>query len=358
MRRAALLLVLLAALAVPARAAGELEDALDLPGLAGAAPPEAAEAIGAPEVTGAEFEGGLAKLFDFARRHARGVLRETLRPLASIVAVTLLCAAAEGFAGDGAETVRFAGCLAIAAVGVRDVQSVLRLGGDTLHTLRDFSRVLLPTLTTAAAASGGAGAAGATWAAAALFSDVLLSAAENLILPLLCGVAAAASAAAVLGEKRLDGAVGLMQWLSRTLLRALTVGFTAYLGITRTLSALSDAAAAKTVKAVVSNALPVVGKLLSDASEALVAGAGLLRGAIGVYGMLIVLAAVTLPVLRLALRWLLFRAAAAVCAGIAGERQGQLIARLGSVYASLLGLVGVAAAAEFLSIISLIKTVT
>ena len=360
MRRAALLpalLLLLALLAVPAGAA-ELADALDLPEIAAAAPEGAAEAVGEPSPGDADLNRGLETLLTFAREKLPEVLRETLRPLASIIVVTLLCAAAEGFAqGRGMETVSFAGCLAIAVIGAEDVKSVLSLGSGTLHTLRDFSRVLLPTLTTAAAASGGAHAAGATWAAAALFSDLLLSAAENLILPLLSGMAAAAAAAAVLGEKRLDGAVQLLHWLARTLLRAMTVGFTAYLGITRTLGAQADAATAKTVKAVLSNTLPVVGKLLSDASEALVAGAGLLRGAIGVYGMLITLAAVCLPVLRLALRWMLFRMAAAVCAGVAGERQGTLIARLGTVYGLLLGLVAVAAAAEFLSIISLIRTV-
>ncbi len=359
MKRLLFLLPLLALLAVPAQAA-ELSDAFGFPDVEAAAPAGAAEAVGAPDISKADFGTGLETLVSFARTHLPDALRETLKPLAAIVAVTLLCAAAESFAGgrNGAETVLFAGCLAIAVIGAEDVRSVLRLGSDTLHTLRDFSRVLLPTMTAAAAAAGSAGAAGATWAAAALFSDLLLSAAENLILPLLCGVAAAASAAAVLGEQRLDGAVRLMQWLARTLLRALAFGYTAYLGVTRTLGAQTDAAAAKTVKAVLSTALPVVGKLLSDASEALVAGAGLLRGAVGVYGMLITLGAVCLPVLRLGLRWLLFRAAAAVCAGIAGERQGQLIARLSAVYGLLLGLIGVAAAAEYLSIISLIRTVT
>lgn len=358
MNRAILLLALLILLAVPVRAE-ELSDALGLPDVAAAAPAGAAEVIGAPDVTDAEFGSGLGKLLSFAREKTPEALRETLQPLAAIVAIALLCAAAEGFADGraGTDAVAFAGCLAVAVIGVEDVRSVLRLGSDTLHTLRDFSRVLLPTLTTAAAAGGQAHAAGATWAAAAMFSDLLISAAETVILPLLCGLAAAAAAAAVLGERRLEGAVQLLQWGARTLLRALALCFTAYLGITHTLGAQADAAAAKTVKAVLTTTLPVVGKLLSDASEALVAGAGLLRSAIGVYGMLITLAAVCFPVLRLAMRWLLFRAAAAVCAGIAGERQSRLIGRLSTIYGLLLGLVGIAAAAEFLSIISLIRTV-
>ena len=352
MKRVLLLTALLLLFAAPAHAA-ELSDALNLPEVAAAAPDDAAEAIGDPDVEKADFSAGTERLLAYVMEHVPDALRESVRPLAAIVAVTILCAAADSFAAGqgGGETAAFAGCLAIAVIGVEDVRSVLRLGSDTLHTLRDFSRVLLPTLTTAAAAGGSAASGGATWAAAAMFSDLLLSAAETLILPLLCGMAAASAAAAVLGEKRLDGAVQFMQWSGRTLLRALAIAFTAYLSITRTL------AAAKTVKAVLSASMPVVGKLLSDASEALVAGAGLLRGAIGVYGMLITLAVVCLPVLRLMLRWILFRAASALCEGFAGERQSRLIARLGAVYALLLGLVGVAAAAEFLSIISLIRTV-
>ena len=358
MKRVLLLTALLFLFAAPAHAA-ELSDALNLPEVAAAAPDDAAEAIGDPDVEKADFSAGTERLLAYVMEHVPDALRESVRPLAAIVAVTILCAAADSFAAGqgGGETAAFAGCLAIAVIGVEDVRSVLRLGSDTLHTLRDFSRVLLPTLTTAAAAGGSAASGGATWAAAAMFSDLLLSAAETLILPLLCGMAAASAAAAVLGEKRLDGAVQFMQWSGRTLLRALAIAFTAYLSITRTLAAQTDAAAAKTVKAVLSASMPVVGKLLSDASEALVAGAGLLRGAIGVYGMLITLAVVCLPVLRLMLRWILFRAASALCEGFAGERQSRLIARLGAVYALLLGLVGVAAAAEFLSIISLIRTV-
>jgi stage III sporulation protein AE len=351
-----LIVALLLALAVPARAV-ELSDALDLDAVAEAAPPEAAEILGETDVTDSDFAAGLEKLWSAALAAFPSVLREVLRPLAAIVAVTLLCALAEGFAPAAGETAAFAGSLAVAAVGAQDVRSVLTLGSETLGRLSEFSHVLLPTLTTAAAVGGAPGTAGAVWAASALFSDALLTAADRLILPLICGFTAAGCAAAVLGEKRIDGAVQLLQWLARTLLKAMVLAFTGYLAVTKALGAASDAAAVKTAKAALS-AVPVVGRTLSDASEALVAGAGLLRAAVGVYGMLAVAAALLLPLLRLALRCLVIRAAAAVCSGVAGERIAGLIGRLGAAYALLLGLVSAAAAIEFLAIISLIRTVT
>ena len=355
----AALFLLLALLVVPIQArAAELSDVIDFGAVAEAAPPEAAEISEPPDGSEIDFNAGLEKLWAVALNAFPDALREALRPLAAIVAVALLCALAESFSGNvsGAETAAFAGCLAVSVVGAKDVHSVLTLGVETMGRLSEFSRVLLPTLTTAAAASGTPGTAGAVWAASALFSDLLLTAADRLILPLICGFTAAGCAAAVLGEKRIDGAVRLLQWSARTCLKALVLAFTAYLAVTRALGAASDAAAVKTAKAALS-AVPVVGRTLSDASEAIAAGAGVLRAAVGGYGMLAVLSALLLPLLRLTLRCVAFRGAAAVCSGIAGERIAGLIGRLGTAYSLLLGLLCTAAAIEFLSIISLIRTV-
>ena len=359
MRRLLLAAALLLALAGTAFGA-ELSDALDLEAVEAAAPAEAAELLGDAGVENADLDGGLAKLWDAAQARLPGALREVLKPLAAILAVTLTCSVAESFVAQGtaAEAVQVAGCLAVAVIGAEDVHSVMALGTETLERLGEFSRVLLPTLTAAAAASGAPSSAAAVWAAAALFSDALLTAANGLVAPLLGGFTAAACAAAVLGERRLEGPVQLLQWGTRTLLRGLVLAFTAYLSVSRALGAASDAAAVKTARAALSAGVPVIGRSLADASEALVAGAGLLRTSIGVYGMLAVLSALLLPVLRLALRWLLFRAAAAVCAPLAGERVGRLLDRFGSAYALLLGLVCTAAAIALLAIVSLIRTVT
>ena len=324
-----------------------------------AVPSEAREVLGGT-AAGRDPEGALERIWAYARDHLGAVAAEVLRPLTAILAVCVLCGVGESFAeasGRG-DIVALGGCLAIAALGVEDVHSVLTLGRDSLTELLDFSRVLLPTLTTAAAASGAMSSAAAAYAAAALFSDLLLTLAQTLILPMICAFTAATVASAVLGDQRLDGAVRFLQWATKLLMKALVIAFTAYLSITGILAAATDAATVKAAKSVLSTALPVVGKLMADASEALVAGAGLLRGAIGVYGLLACLVTVLLPVLRLGLRCLLFRAVAAVCAGLAGPRQLRLISGLGNAYGMLLGLVGSAAAMEFLAVISLIRTVT
>ena len=360
MRIRTLLLFLLCAalLATPALAA-ELEESFGVDSVEEALPDSAARALDGLTAGEADMDSGLGRLWDYAMSRLKDTVRQVLRPVTAIVAITVLCSLISGMYGkEGINYVNLGGCAAVAAVAVGDVNSVAAMGGSTLAELSDFSKVLLPTLTTVAAASGAVTSASAKYAAAALFLDLLIQAAQGLILPMICGYAACVIAGAAIGDGRLDAAAGLMKRLCKFLMTALVTCFTAYLTITGLVASGADAAATKATKAVLTAALPVVGKLVSDASETLVAGAGLLRNTVGVFGLLAVLGVCVLPFLQLGVRYLLFKAAAAVACAVSGDRLGRLIDGLGSVYGMVLGLVGTAAVFLYLSILSLIRTVT
>ena len=360
MRTLLMMLALSALLTVQAHAA-ELENALGVPELEAAVPAEAKEALGGADPLDPAPEGTLERLLEYVRLRFSATLSEVLHPLTGVIAICLLAGVGESFATGGEKgqhAVALGSCLGIAVLGGEDVRSVLSMGRETLTGLLDFSRALLSTLAAAVAAGGGVGRAGAAYAASALFSDLLLSAANGILFPVICAFVALASAEAVMGDGRLTGAVGFLRWFARSMMRALAAAFTAYLALTGILASATDAAAVKAAKSVISTALPVVGKLMADASEALVAGIGMVRSAVGVYGLLTCLAVVLIPVMRLGLRCLLFRAAAALCSGIARPRQTRLIASLADAYGMLLGLVGTAAVIAFFSIIYLIRTVT
>lgn len=355
---AAALLALLPALAVPCLAAEEL----DVEDAGRALPEGAAEALEGLAVGDAELDGGLERIGAFIRERFGGALKEALVPLGAVLAVTVLCAAAQQLdfrAKDlGFDFVAFGGCLAIAAATVTDLRSAVALGEETVRALGEYSHALLPTLTTAAVMAGATVSAGAKYAAAALLSDVLLTAAESLILPLICAYAATVAAEAALGTDQLASAAKLLQWLIKTLMKALVIAFTGYLTLTGVLKGTADAAVVKAAKSALSAALPVVGRTISDAADSLVAGAGLARNAIGSFGMLAVLAAVALPVLRLGLRVALYKAVAAVAGVVCGGRLAKLLEGVGNACSMLLGLVGAAAAFEFLAVVSLLQTVT
>lgn len=353
-----LMLTVLFLLILPGRAfAAEAED-FGIGELEQALPESAREILGQENCSSISADSIFQRLWDYGAEHIRRELDSILRPVLAVVAVACICSVAES-AGSGRDFnyVNFGGCLAIAALTVGDVNAVTVMGRQAIEEMCGFSRVLMPTLSTVAASAGAISSAGAKYAATALFLDILMGLTRGLVLPLVGAFTAAAVAGAVIGDGRLKAAVKLVKWLSRTALTALVTVFTAYLSLTGLAASGADAAAAKAARAAISTLVPVVGKLVSDASESLVAGAGLIRNGVGIFGMGAVLALCAAPFLALGLRYLLFKAASAAVGAIAGERIGTLVDHIGSAYGMVLGCVGTGSIFMFISIISMIRTV-
>lgn len=77
----------------------------------------------------------------------------------------------------------------------------------------------------------------------------------------------------------------VVSWSLKTILTV----FTTYMTVTGVVSGTTDAAALKATKVTISSVVPVVGGILSDASEAVLVSAGLMKNAAGIYGILAVL---------------------------------------------------------------------
>lgn len=345
-------------MALPVQADESMEEGFGIGALTESLPESAEEALGGLTAVDADVDSGLERILSYALSKLKETVCCALRPASVVAAIALLCSMAGGLSTQGGfDYVSFGGCTAVAITALGDVNSVIAVGTTALDELSAFSKVLLPTLTTVAAASGALTSASAKYAASALFLDVLLSVANTLLWPLIRAYAVCVTAASAVGDGRVAGAARLMKRVCKLGMTALTAAFISYLSVSGTVASGADAAAVKAAKAVISTALPVVGKMLSDASESLVAGAGVLRNTAGVFGLLAVLAVCVTPFLQLGVRYLLFKAAAAVAEAVAGERLGRLIDGIGSVYGMALGLVGTAAVFLFVSVLSLIRMV-
>lgn len=253
--------------------------------------------------------------------------------------------------------ITFAAVAVIGTATISDLRSFISLGTETLQMLSDYSRVLLPVLTSAAAVSGAVGSAAAKYAATAVCMDVLLSAAQGLLVPCICGYAALSLADAAVGNEILKTAKKFIKTICTTLLSAICFAFTGWLSLTGVIAGTADALTARMAKTAVSAALPVVGSILSDAASTLAAAAGTLKSTVGIFGMLAAAAICLAPVLMLGVRFFLYKLTAALCACVADKRFSELISNLGTAFALLLAINGAGAMMLFLSLYSLIRTV-
>lgn len=358
MRRMLFLILTLAALTVSARAAEvprDLEKAL----------PEAAEGL-LDQVDPSGTEGlasGIGAILDQMGREAGNVLRQRVRGAALVLLAVVLCGAVDGFyqgvdGGKAAIFLPMAGALSVTLLTAGSLDSLMGLGAGTIEELSVFSRVLLPTLAAATAASGAVTSATVQQVTTVFLADLLISLIHRLLMPMVYLYVGALTASAMLPENRLGALAEALKKVITWILTTVLLAFTVYLSVVRVVSGSADAAALKVAKAAISGVVPVVGSILSEATETVLAGAGMLKNTIGVFGMLGILAACAHPFLQLGIQYLLYKLTAFLAATVGAPGLCKLVDGLGGAFGLVLGMTGSCAFLLLISVLSSVAAVT
>lgn len=288
------------------------------------------------------------------------IFKKAIASAVMILVIVLLSSIVISALEDGGvkDAVTLVSLIAVAAACVENASSYISMGVDTLNSLSDFSRVLLPTMCTAAVSSGALTSAAAKYAATVLFMDVLLNVGIKVIVPLILLYLASVIASAMFGKDTIGNISKFLKWLCTTGLTLFVTCFTAYLSITGIITGKSDEMAAKVTKTALGTLLPVVGDAVSSAASTIVAGAGILRNSIGVFGLVGVAAICITPFLTLGAYYLAYKGAAALTLAVSDKRMSDFIDGVGTAFGLMLALIGSGGVILFISLVSSMKAVT
>ena len=150
----------------------------------------------------------------------------------------------------------------------------------------------------------------------------------------------------------------LLKKLTGWTLGGLLTLFVTYLAVSGAVAGAVDAHAVKLARSAVSAAVPVVGGILSEAAESLLAGAGILKGMVGTFGTLAVLGACLLPVLRLGCQYLLYQGASLVAATAGPKKLTDLLSMLADAFGLVLAMTAASAAVLLIAIVSSLTAVS
>ena len=310
---------------------------------------------------GEDLEQGMGNLFSDAVEQMGGLVKRCISTGLKLLAVVLLCALAEGMGGqekrEGLQAVELAGALAITALTMTDMAAMIGLGRETIGRMEVFSQSLLPVMAVLTAATGGVTGAAVRQGVTVLFSQLLILAMDKLLIPLVYCYVAVSCAYAAVDNPGLGKLAGLLKGVTTFFLTALLLAFVGYLTASGAVAGSVDASAVKAAKLAISRAIPVVGGVLADASETVLAGAGVLKGTVGVAGMLVVLAICLAPFLQLGIQYLVYKGAAVLCATVAQPRLSRLIDAIGGAFGMVLGMTGAAALMLLVSLVSALTAV-
>ena len=323
--------------------ASDLGEATGVEALYSALPEEAEARMGNISPDGGVSLGeGIENILSSVAEEAGGILQNGLRLCFEILAVVMLSALFREFSSAGMAMV-LSSTLAIGMISVGQISGFFVRAAETVDEMTAFSGFLFTTLATATAATGSVGKAGALYGITLAVCGGLSKLLEALLLPAISCYVAMILADHAMGDGRLKIASDTLKQLLTNAMKVGIIGFTAYLSLTGVISGNADSAAVKAAKLTISTAVPVVGSLISDASETLLVSAGLLRSSVGIFGLLGVLAVSILPFLETGVSYLFLKGTSAVT-GVLGEKQlAGLIGGLADAMGLLAAVTGVCA---------------
>ena len=247
-------------------------------------------------------------------------MKEAMTVCLSVSAMFLLISLLQSFSGSSKRIVNLAGVLGVAILLLQPAAAFINLGADTIKELSEYGKLLMPVMAGALAAQGATGTSAALYMGTAVLDSVLMTFLSKLVMPIMYIYICLCIANSALQDQMIRNLKEFGKWLITWSLKTALYVFTGYMGITGVISGTADAAAVKAAKLTINSTVPVVGNILSDASEAILVSAGLMKNAAGIYGILAITAIFIGPFLKIGIQYLLLKFTAAVC-GVIGPKE-------------------------------------
>ncbi|MBS7225029.1 MAG: stage III sporulation protein AE [Clostridiaceae bacterium] len=307
----------------------------------------------APEQAADHWDTAITQMLQRLDTHR--FIASAMRSLTKMLLIAVMIGVLNGLRGaaGGSElpVTTMAGALGMTGILLHDLRGMLALCIKTLEQTSVFSTTLLPVMAGAMTASGTPAAATATQAATMLALDLLIRFITSLLVPAVCAYIAIITVNAALGNDILGGLAGFVKWLTTGSLKFILTIFIAYLSISGALSGSVDAVTLKTAKFALSGSVPVVGGIISDATESMLAGMTAIKNTIGIFGMLGVLAICAAPFLQVGINYLLFKTGTAAISPICSGSLEKLMAGLSDSFGLMLGMIGTCSAVLFFELV-------
>ena len=237
----------------------------------------------------------------------------------SVIALVMIQSVFYGFAERSRRITDIGSTVGIGVLLLQPTHSLIRLSTTAVTELSEYGKLLIPVLAAATAAQGGVNSSNALFTVTTVFASVLSNLIGKLIVPLIYIFLCLAIANRAIGENLLKKMSDFVKWIMTWALKISIYAFTGFTSVTGVISGSTDVSVLKATKIAISGSVPVIGNILSDASETILVSVGLMKSAVGIYGIWAIIATWISPFLKIGVQYLLLKATSAVC-GVYGTK--------------------------------------
>ena len=269
-----------------------------------------------------------AQLCSWAAAQAAGVFRQSLWRMTRLMIPAMLAGCARWLQNGNAagKAAHYAGLAMTAVFLTADLKEHVSVCTQVIGKMARWMQALFPLMTTLLAAVGGT-ASGAFYQPAVMAAAGSMTAlVEKVTMPLAVSMAVLTMVGGLSENLRISG---LCRLIKQAACWTLGFGFTVFIGVmsVQGLSAAAvDGVSIRTAKFAMDKLIPIVGGMFADTVDTLV-GCSLV-----VLGLILLLGALMMPILRVVMTLFLYRAASAVLEPVADGPLCRAIGRYADVF--------------------------
>lgn len=253
--------------------------------------------------------------------------------LAIIVIHSVLKAISDNLENQGvSKLIFYVQYILIITIIMANFSNVVKLVQDTTTNLVAFMNLLVPLLITLMMSTGSIATSGLIEPIILFMINFIGNIIQNIFIPLIMIFTSLVVISNLSEQVKIDK---ITKMLKSGVVLALGVILTIFVGVISlegTISSSVDGITAKTAKAVVSSAIPVVGKILGDAVDTVLGCGIILKNAIGFVGIVIIIGICVIPIIKLLTLTFAYKLLAGVTQPIADKKITELLEQIGDIF--------------------------
>ena len=207
---------------------------------------------------------------------------------------------------------------------------------DAVQELTTFSNMLIPTLITLVITTGKLVTANTLQPILLFLVTFIGNFVSGVVIPVVLASTVLSIVSKISDKVQLEKLAKFMKSSTVWVLSIILTLFVSTLSVEGSLSGSVDGVTAKTAKAVVSNVVPVVGKILSDSVDSVIGCAMILKSAVGIVGVVVIIAICIVPIIKLLILMATYYIGSAICEPIADKKIIDLLQQMGDTFKVML----------------------
>ena len=281
----------------------------------------------------------LKKILNILGKEVTTNIKSLVSILAIILIHSILKSISESLENNNiSKLIYYVQYILIVTVIMSNFTDIIKLVQDTTGNLIGFMNALVPLLITLMMYTGSITTSSVVEPIILFMINFIGNIIQNLIIPFVLVLTSLVIISKISDKVHIDK---LSKFFKSGIVWFLGIVLTVFVGIVSlegTLSSSVDGITAKTTKAVVSSAIPVVGKILGDAVDTVLGCGIVLKNAVGLVGVVIVIGICIMPILKLFVLSVSYKLLSTVVQPIANEKIIDLLEQIGDIFKIFLGI--------------------